>query len=199
MHDKIADNVIEFSCSTGLNGLKVCHEYLALKHLAKGKPHDNVKATPLAPVLEASISSVRRGLNPVISLSRSVASNSQLSLSKRAPPREPAPLAAAADAGRFEHAFTSAASARMSMSSMSRPVSSRGWPLSMSLENQGGGIWSGLPAPAAPPAGPEAGGSLFDKQGESVFGGGQRNPSNLLEEPPQLVIDGLFFHTCIQF
>ena len=48
-----------------------------------------------------------------------------------------------------------------------------------------------------PPAGPGgggggrgAGGNLFGMEGESLFGGGERNPSKLLE-PLQLVVDGI--------
>jgi hypothetical protein len=45
----------------------------------------------------------------------------------------------------------------------------------------------------APPAGPAAGGSLFDTEGQSLFEI-ERNPSKFLE-PPELVIDG---KACLQ-
>jgi hypothetical protein len=45
-------NVIKFSLPNGLDSLKVCHEYLPLKYLAKGKPNEQVKPTPVAAVVK---------------------------------------------------------------------------------------------------------------------------------------------------
>jgi hypothetical protein len=191
MYDNGEDKVIEFSTSTSL---KVCHEYLPLKHLAKGAPSasDQVKPTPLAPISEGgsvrgldSMSSKNgsaRGLDSMSSISRLIASSFGRSGSRRAPPREPAPVVTASD--NHVQALSMAAAARMNLSTLSRP-------LSTSVENQGGGSWGSLASePAGPPAGPGAGaGNIFELGGESLFGDNRHNPARLLE-PEQLVVDG---------
>ena len=142
MYDKESENVIEFSLPNGLDSLKVCHEYLPLKYLAKGKPNEQVKPTPVAAVVKHGLDADSvTGPDDTSSRSKSMRSNSS-----RGPPKKPEP----------------AATAQM-LHSLSRP-------LSMSIENRGGGTWGGL-GPFGPPAGPGAGGNLFDMEGESLFGG----------------------------
>jgi hypothetical protein len=193
MYDKPTDKMIEFACSNGLNSLKVCHEYLDLKLLASGKPKEKETPTPLAPGMQdsgrgglasssrASVTSgLRSGISSVgmLSTSTSVAPSQ---MSQRAPPRQPAP--AITDEREVERAFAYAAAARMSFTR----------PLSMSIENRGGGAWGGLMEAGAPPAGPAAGGSLFDTEGHSLFEI-ERNPAKFLESS-ELVIDGT---ACLQ-
>ena len=66
MVDRVADNVIEFSCSNGLNNLKIHHDYLPLKRLAKGKPTDDKKTTTM---LLASVPEKAVAENAALSLS----------------------------------------------------------------------------------------------------------------------------------
>ena len=103
---------------------------------------------------------------------------------KRAPPRELAP-AIIGDVSNVQRALVSAAAVRMSMTSGSRPVS-------MSLENRGGGAWGGLlegnGAAGGPPTGPGAGASLFDEDGETLFG--REHQGAKLLEPSHIVVDG---------
>ena len=187
LYDKARDNTIEFACSNGLNSLKVCHEYLDLKHLASGKPKGKAQPTPLAPAMQdngrgglasgsrASVSSALRSGTSSVGMHSYSTSVAPSQVAKRAPPRQPAP--AFTDDREVERAFASAAAARMSFTR----------PLSMSVENRGGGTWGGVEA-APPPAGPAGGASLFDMEGERLFEQ-ERNPAKLLEAP-ELVIDG---------
>ena len=151
MVDKIADNVIEFSCSNGLNNLRIHHDYLPLKRLAKGKPTDDktTATTLLAPVPEKvvaetaalSLSSERQqagarrgGEGGLASMSSALSSVSSFisakagggSASKRGPPREPPPAITATheqtqDVGRALEAARSSAGAVATVSRQVKP------------------------------------------------------------------------------